>query len=248
MEKPKICIVMWYNDGHKDFGDINYKINKAYCDKHGYDIIRDCERRIPKREVHFERVALVEKYLDDYDYVVWVDADMYIYVDSPPLDFILNDYKDKDFIFSNDALNVYKGELAINSGIFIVKNTENSKEILDLWGRNDHLNRHRVDGFRDQGVIRLIFQTNGRELVEHCTLAPFGFFQQYYDGKLCSVNDRNKNLLSLEELKELWSRYDMQKPFAIHGAGCENDERIKCSTDYYESLNSKQNNDGKKCD
>ena len=40
-QKNKICVVMWF-DGltAKKYGKLSYTINKAYCDKYGYDFGR----------------------------------------------------------------------------------------------------------------------------------------------------------------------------------------------------------------
>ena len=39
IKKYKICCLMWYDSNISNFADINYKINKIYCDKYEYDLI-----------------------------------------------------------------------------------------------------------------------------------------------------------------------------------------------------------------
>ena len=34
----KFCILMWYDENDSVYGDINYKINKAYCDKYNIQL------------------------------------------------------------------------------------------------------------------------------------------------------------------------------------------------------------------
>ena len=34
----KVGVVMFYDDAIKDYGDINYKINKLYCEKYQLDL------------------------------------------------------------------------------------------------------------------------------------------------------------------------------------------------------------------
>lgn len=41
----RTCLLMFYNDAIKKYGDITYKINKLYCDKHNIDLIVSNEKR-----------------------------------------------------------------------------------------------------------------------------------------------------------------------------------------------------------
>lgn len=36
----EIGIFMWYDNNIKEYAEINYKINKIYCDKYGYTLIK----------------------------------------------------------------------------------------------------------------------------------------------------------------------------------------------------------------
>jgi hypothetical protein len=35
----KICVVMYYDSNVSEYADLNFKINKLYCDKYNFDII-----------------------------------------------------------------------------------------------------------------------------------------------------------------------------------------------------------------
>ena len=245
----KICVLMWYDESCKEFGDINYKINKAYCDKHGYDIIRDSQRRMPNREPNFERIALAKKYLPHYDYVIWIDADAYFYIDSPPIDLVINDYSEFDFILSSDndddpvapdvELPVFHGHTKhpdwerlekfpnhgaekINSGVFIVKNTAYSMMILDLWGFDGHFYEEGL-GYYDQGVLRLLHLRNVSQFQEHSVILPFGFLQVYLE---------DQRLYS-QACIDLLSYYKMEKEFIYHNAGKDDATRVGDSNNYY---------------
>ena len=74
--KSKICVVMWFDDNIKSYAEINYIINKKYCDKYGYDIIKSSERRT-NLEATWERVPLMIEHLHNYEYVIWIDADAF---------------------------------------------------------------------------------------------------------------------------------------------------------------------------
>ena len=243
----KICVLMWYDKAHKEFGDINYKINKSYCRKHGYDIIRDSKIRMPEREANFERIALTKKHLPHYDYVIWIDADAYFYIDSQPIHLVINDYSQFDFIFSQDedswafkllhkdTLNLttrqqrVKGLLdkkvkrEINSGVFIVKNTSYSMKILDLWGFDDYFYERGL-GFYDQGVLRLLHLLNVSQFQEHSVLLPFGFLQIYLE----------EQRFYSQACIDLLLHYNVKKEFIYHNAGKDKATRVGDSKNYYD--------------
>ena len=98
----KILIAMWYDDGVKSFGDLSYEINKKYCDKHGYDIIKCDKRFFSDRHAAWERLPFILKHIKQYDYVVWIDADAHFYITAPPITKLLSLYSNKNFIFSQD--------------------------------------------------------------------------------------------------------------------------------------------------
>ena len=227
MGKANICVLMWYDNGHKKWGDINYKINKAYCDKHGYDIIRDADRRIPHRQPNFERIALAQKHLPHYEHVIWLDADAHFYIDSPPIHLLINDYSKFDFILSADSDRVafeYRNNACverINSGVFIAKNTAYSMEILDLWGFSHRLYEKRL-GFTDQGVLRLLHRDNISEFKEHSVVLPFGFLQVFKEEQR-----------DLSHANELLAHYNMEKEYIMHRAARSSDRRKNSSLDYY---------------
>jgi len=236
---------MWYDKAHKKFGDINYKINKAYCDKHGYDIIRDSSRRMPNRKAHFERIALIKEHLPQYEYAIWIDADAYFHIDSPPIHLAINDYAEFDFILSNDvdrcAEEICKGlgREKINSGFFIAKSTDYSMEILDLWGFDNDLYERGYRQLEDQGVLRKLYEYNVSEFQKHSVLLPYGFLQLFgakqdpLDHQLPFTNEHGELIFVRSLPDKLLSKYNMKKPYIKHMAGTEEDERINTSTDYY---------------
>ena len=156
----KIAVLMWYDGNVSEYGDIYLEINKAYCNKHNYDIIKSNRRTYKDRTPTWERFPLLLSYIEKYDYVVWIDADAFFYQSAPPLEDIINRYE-KDILLSMDV----DGHLvpdAINAGVFILKNTEQVVSILTKWANDDRL-MHRFmnevraeDGWwdQDQAMIR----------------------------------------------------------------------------------------------
>jgi hypothetical protein len=70
--KLDICVIMFYTENIKDYANINYKINKMYCEKYNIDIILSHDLFYTQRTVHWERLPLLLKYIKNksiiYDY------------------------------------------------------------------------------------------------------------------------------------------------------------------------------------
>ena len=72
------------------------------------------------------------------------------YLDSAPIENIIEKYSNKDFILSADQdrhvletlINISTDK--INTGIFIVKNTNYSKRILNIWAHDNYLLENRI--------------------------------------------------------------------------------------------------------
>lgn len=237
--KSKICVVMWYDKNIKDYADICYEINKKYCQLNGYDIIRDSTRRIAKRKPHYERIPLISKILHRYDYVIWIDSDAHFYLDSPPIEIFINKFNDNDFIFSADqdrgiietAFN--DGIDKVNTGIFIVKNTNYSMSILKTWAYDNYLFENRINkhSWNDQGVIRLMLKNNIQKIKEHSIVIPYGVLQHFeYNG--------SKNNMLLDELsKPILASCKMNKPFIRHMPGITSNKRKYLSYKYIQENN-----------
>jgi hypothetical protein len=237
--KSKICVVMWYDKNIKDYADNFYEINKKYCQLFGYDIIRDSTRRISKRKPHYERIPLIAKILYRYDYVVWIDSDAHFYLDSPPIEIIINKFKDNDFIFSADQDRgvfetvINNGIDKVNTGIFIVKNTNYSLSILKIWAYDNYLFENRINkhSWNDQGVMRLILKNNIQKIQEHSIIIPYGVLQHFeYNG--------SKNNIFLDKLSiPILSSCKMNKPFVRHMPGITPSKRKYLSYKYIQENN-----------
>tara|TARA_A100001015_G_scaffold157101_1_gene174317 strand:- start:10791 stop:11546 length:756 start_codon:yes stop_codon:yes gene_type:complete len=181
----KIGICMWYDDNIKVWSDNNMKINRKYCDKYNYDLIKCNKIRVPNKSKHFERYALLYEKLDKYDYLMWIDSDAHFYIDSPPLTNIIKCYPNKLFILSGDYdryNNNYlnnTNEHAINSGVFIVKNYITSKFFLKQIYSNDILYNNRISPYHDQGIVRLLYRDNINKFKDNSIVIPYLVLQKF---------------------------------------------------------------------
>lgn len=100
----------------------------SYCKKHGYDFIEDESILIKNLPIPWSKIPLLLKYIDNYDYIVWIDADI----------LIMNlNIKIEDFIskYPNDIV-VGSDYRMINTGVMIIKNSSFSKEFIKSMETN----------------------------------------------------------------------------------------------------------------
>ena len=212
----KICILMFYDNNISEYGDINYKINKLYCDKYNLDLILSKDKTYTNRHSAYERLPLILKHIEKYDYVIWIDADAFFYIDSKNIiDIIKTDLDtniNKNFIFSNDITNTN-----INTGFFIVKNTKYSIDFINKWAYDDDLyNNNPYKLWWDQGILNDMVNKNTLDILDNIILYDYGTLQHFNN----------------DELEKLPT-----KPFVYHLAGKRNEERLKASINYYKTIN-----------
>jgi hypothetical protein len=204
----KICVLMWYDSTISSYGDINYKINRAYCDKNNIDLIRCQERRHGNRHPAWERIPLILKYIHNYDYVMWIDADAFFYNDGKSIIDLINNNATYNFIFSKDI------SVAINTGCFIVKNTQYSIDFLVKWGYDKILyENNKYPQWWDNGVILDMYEANVLDIKNNSIVFDYGILQHFYQ------NDKLDN-----------------KPYIFHLAGRSNDIRYRASKEYFDRI------------
>ncbi len=96
---------------------------RSYCQKHGYDFIYSNEWLDPSRPIPWSKIKLLEEALkqSNYKWVLWTDADALIMNQGIRLEDIIDDKY--DFLITSDMH-------TINSGNFLLKNSDWSKQFL----------------------------------------------------------------------------------------------------------------------
>jgi len=207
----KICVLMWYDSTISEYADINRKINTYYCDTYGFTFIHSNERTYEERHPAWERIPLLLKYIHDFDYVIWIDADAFFYVDSPSILEIIDKNPDAPMIFSRDHWRDNDNE--VNSGFLIVKNHNYSIDFLNEWGYNEELYKNNSKPiWWDQGVLLDMQRNNVMNIQKHRICHEYGVLQHIYDYELAQFP---------------------KKPFVWHSAGEPKEKRIHISTTYY---------------
>lgn len=117
----RVAVTTFYTNSYEPLADITTEILKKYCKKHQYylevNILEDSEG------FHFKKTKFARELLTgEFDVVVAIENDILITNHTYKIEDWVDD--EHDFYCTKDVNNV-------NTGIFIVKNTEWSKRMLD---------------------------------------------------------------------------------------------------------------------
>lgn len=206
----KVCLLMFYDDAIKNYGDINYAINKKYCEKYNIDIILSNKKQYTNRHSAWERLPLLLDNIEYYDYLIWIDADAFLYNDATNIIDIIKDNIDYNFIFSNDI-----GNNNINTGIFIVKKSQYSIDFLKKWACDDELYvNNPYPGWWDQGVLIDMFNQNMLDIKNNSVSLEYGILQHFYENELSGFS---------------------KKPLIFHLAGRSNEVRLNTFKKYFDT-------------
>ena len=227
----KICVCMWYDDNIKQYADINLKVNQLYCEKYSYEISVSDKRFFVEKHVSWEKLPFLYNTLisDKYDYVVWIDADAFFYIDSPPIENVIKKHPDENFIFSADKLkNPHSTFFGcsfpdINCGFIITKNTDYSKNFLQEWYSKQH--KTLLKKVWEQGVLWNLYNNNYLNIQNESIILPYNVLQHFHE-----VNTSYCKKYGLHD-----------RPFIKHITGRPTEERYQISKNYLESISKKNN-------
>jgi len=205
----KVCLVMFFDDNIKDYGNITYEINKKYCEKYKLELILSNNKKLDNRYPAWERLPLLLDNISNYDYIMWIDADAFFYNDANNILDIINNNLDVNFIFSNCIRNKN-----INTGFFIVKNTQYSIDFLTKWAYDEVPYRNNPYPYMwDQGVLVNMYEKNMLNIQQNSVKYEYGHLQHFYEND--KVND---------------------KSYILHLAGRHSNTRYSMSKEYLDTL------------
>lgn len=206
----KIAVIMFYDDNIKYFGDINYNLNKLYCEKYNLEIIVLNKPRYSERHPAWERLPLILDNISNYDYLIWIDSDAFFYNDANNIIDIINSDKNVNFIFSNDI-----GNNSLNSGVFIIKNSQYSIDFLTKWTYDEELYKNNPHPYWwDQGVLIYMWDNNILDIKNNSLVIKYGILQHFF------LEDKCDN-----------------KTYIFHLAGRSNSIKYEVSKNYFDKLN-----------
>jgi len=135
MSKPKIKIIQ-YMHGELEYFPWSEKINRRYCERHGYDYVVRRDEPRNDRHICWHKVPIILDELRDCDYLLFLDADSVFYSHELTLENeLLPELQGKSILMAQDcsseSLRWCPG--LSNSGVILMKNQERVKKILDEW-------------------------------------------------------------------------------------------------------------------
>jgi hypothetical protein len=177
-------------DQYKEITKNGRKSKVLYCNKHNYTFHDDEDVYDSTRAPAWSKIKLIQRYLQSYDYVVWVDGDTMIMNDQIKLEEIIKQHSNgMDIMVAQDWT-------MINTGVIFIKNTEWSRKFLDLIYDQiqflDHPNW-------EQASFIYLLENNISESHQHI--------------KVLHVDDQNI-------FNSYWFTYYFNNCFILHFPGC----------------------------
>ena len=238
IKKNKICLVSHFTKNLLEVGNLSIQNKKEYCDKHGYDFIYE-NSRMSKRHPAWDKIKLLIKLINDksknYDYFIWMDNDAFINNSQIRFDILCSNYDQKNLIICSESVfgnmeylnsnldyNILDNLKIINTGVFILKNNEWSKNLLqEIWNTKSNTNIG-IDG-------------------SHIDVGDHEFSYEYWPFEqgpfhIC-LSERNKNDYKILNNKIMNCFYgdSSKKDFICHFVG--NGSNLKLIENYIKSLN-----------
>ena len=118
--------------------------------------------------------------IPNYDYVIWIDSDAFFRYDAKPITDVIEEYKQYDIIFSSDKYT--NKNTSVNSGIFIVKNTEFSKNFLRKWGYDEKLHHYATsikNNWHDQNALIYMIEHNELDVKNKSIILDYNLLQNF---------------------------------------------------------------------
>lgn len=189
----KVGLVTWVTPNLEVFNSLTYSNKKAYCDKHGYDYIvcRDTEQSLRNivpnmgiKALFWYKLIVLLKYVDFYDLLMWQDIDSLIMNDSTTIEsFIKSDEYAMYLSGIETAINKHPyvvrsdlskalGNFAIGSGCLIVKNSDITKQILNLLLTSTLFTKYSIDRPHEEGALTELAHSNFFGLKKYIYVYP----------------------------------------------------------------------------
>jgi hypothetical protein len=136
-----ICVIQY--EDRPGFEKHMNAINE-YCRKNNY-VYKGFTDKIYNLPPYWVKVFLIRKFLEEYDYIIWVDSDVVVNKKCTlKFEDIVAQYPDASFIGAGDP--PFFSSARFMAGVFIVKNTPIGKSIINAWLEQYRPERWSYDG------------------------------------------------------------------------------------------------------
>jgi len=134
-----------------------------YCVKHNYAFHDDEDILDSTRPIAWSKIKLIQKYISNYDYIVWMDGDTIIMnYDTNLEDFITQKMGGKDMMISQDSCNPC-------TGVWFIKSSEWSEIFLRRIYMEEQFINH--PNWEQAAFIHL-HKTNATNSIKHILILP----------------------------------------------------------------------------
>ncbi|GIS52471.1 MAG: hypothetical protein Ct9H90mP28_1870 [Paracoccaceae bacterium] len=183
----KICVIMFYTKNYK-IGSHTENINREYCKKNNYTFVvyNNVPNELESRHSSWCKHYYLLENIENFDYVMWIDADAFFCNHSIKIEDWIDKSDNKDYIIARDAgysrmkysqNKKFNKDPLLNSGVIIMKNTENNKNLLkhilydpiheDNYNKTRSTNSiTRMHGW-DQAAVRYVYKQNVLNMKEN---------------------------------------------------------------------------------
>lgn len=181
MFKPKIGVCsLAIGEAYKDSVKYAMRSKSLYAQKHGYGYHIDGDVFDTSRPPAWSKINILKKYLADYDYLVWMDADLLVMNDELKLEMFIYDYME------NAHMMAVREWLAINTGVLFVKNTDWSFRFLEyIYTKTEFLHHPQWE----QTAFNQLFEKDEMDSQNRVKILPLAlqylfnsYWYNYYPG------------------------------------------------------------------
>jgi hypothetical protein len=110
---------------------------ERYAERWGWDLVLSTETLAGDRPAPWGKVPLIRSLLDDYEWVLWLDADVVVTDLDADISGLVRD--DKDLYLVEHA---WLGQYTANSGVMLLRSNDWSRSFIDeVWARADDRDR-----------------------------------------------------------------------------------------------------------
>jgi hypothetical protein len=172
-----ICSLV-LGDEYKEKVKLCTESQRKYVEKNEYKMITDETVYDSSRSPAWSKISLLQKYMKEYDYLIWFDADIMIMNDERRIeDFINLLPNDKFLLIGRDFNN-------LNSGLFVIRNCPEALQFLDeVWSKTEYLNHE----WWEQAAIIDLYSSKYRkkiEVIPHKYISIMNAYDQRVDSKV----------------------------------------------------------------
>lgn len=150
----KIKLLTYCDTAYKDIGDVSVPVMRSYCKLHGIDFELHEKITSQHSDVYWNKISMVKQALAQYDWVIWMDADILILDKDFDCKKYLSGLNDKDLVISSD----FRG---ICMGLFFIRNCPWSISLLNTLEylgniKNEKIGLYDVRNQREQDSLKVI--------------------------------------------------------------------------------------------